>query len=101
MEKSELIQSGIIQRTAQFDQLASGPNVLVNMPFWNDLASTESQVMNDEGEMQVNKITAGLEIARKHGRANACGADGLSAYLDGGATRGRIAEVVAASWRRD
>lgn len=101
MEKSELIQSGIIQRTAQFDQLASGPNVLVNMPFWNDLASTESQVMKDEGEMQVNKITAGLEIARKHGRVNAWGANGLSAYLSGDDPMGRIAELVADYWRRD
>lgn len=101
MEKSALIQSGIVQRTAQFDQLASGPNFLVNMPFWHDLANTESQVMKDEGEMEVNKITAGLEIARKHGRVNAWGANGLSAYLSGDDPMGRIAELVANYWQRD
>lgn len=101
MELSALVQSGIVQRTAQFDELASGPNVLVNLPFWNDLASTESQVMKDEGNMNVNKITANLEVARKHGRVNAWGANGLSAYLSGDDPMGAIAQLVADYWQRD
>lgn len=101
MELSALVQSGIVQRTAQFDELASGPNVLVNLPFWNDLASTESQVMKDEGNMNVNKITASLEVARKHGRVNAWGANGLSAYLSGDDPMGAIAQLVADYWQRD
>jgi len=101
MELSALVQSGIIQNTEEFNNLASGPNVLINMPFWNDLANDESQVMKDEGDVEVGKITSGMEIARKHARVAAWGANGLSAYLSGDDPMGAIGELVADYWRRD
>ena len=101
MEKSALVESGIVQNDAQFDELASLPGTLVNMPFWNDLAGDESQVMKDEGNITVGKITAGQDLARKHGRANAWGANGLSAYLSGSDPMQAIGELVAGYWARD
>lgn len=101
MELSALVQSGIIQNDAEFDRLASGPNVLVNMPFWNDLGNDESQIMKDEGNMSVNKITSSADIARKHARVNAWGANGLSALLSGDDPMRAIGQLVANYWARD
>lgn len=101
MEKSALIQSGIVQNDPQFDELASGPNLLVNMPFWNDLGNDESEVMKDEGNVTVSKITSGQDIARKHGRVKAWGANGLSALLSGDDPMKAIGQRVADYWARD
>lgn len=101
MELSELVQSGIIANDSEFDALAGGANTLVNMPFWNDLANDESQVMKDEGDMFVGKITSSDDIARKQARVNAWGANGLSAMLSGDDPMDAIAQLVSAYWARD
>src|SRR5690554_762601 len=95
MELSALVQSGIIANDAEFDNLASGPNTLVNMPFWNDLGNEESQIMKDSGDMDINKITSSSDVARKHARVNAWGANGLSALLSGDDPMDAIAQLVA------
>lgn len=100
MEKSELVQSGIIANDPQFDELASGPNTLVNMPFWEDLDG-ESETMQDDGALTPGKIGSNKDVARKHGRARAWGANGLSALLSGDDPMGTIAERVADYWVRD
>ena len=101
MEKSALVQSGIIVNDAEFDALASGPNKLIHMPYWNDLGNDESQVMKNEGDMSVGKITSSEDIARKHARVNAWGANGLSAFLSGDDPMDAIAQLVSDYWQRD
>lgn len=101
MEKSELIQSGIITNDAEFNKLAGGANTLINMPFWNDLENIESQVMKDVGDMDVSKITSSQDMARKQARTQAWGANGLSALLSGDDPAGAIAKRVGAYWSRD
>ena len=101
MEKSELIQSGIITNDSEFNSLAGGANTLINMPFWNDLENIESQVMKDTGDMDVSKITSSQDLARKQARTQAWGANGLSALLSGDDPAGAIASRVAAYWARD
>jgi len=101
MELSALVQSGIIENNAEFDRLASEGNKLINMPFWNDLGNDESQVMKDEGEMNVGKIDASKDLARKHARVNAWGANGLSALLSGDDPMNAISQLVASYWARD
>ncbi|MBA1336726.1 MAG: Phage capsid protein [Firmicutes bacterium] len=100
MELSALIQSGIVQNLAEFDQLASGPNTLVNMPFWNDLTG-DSEIMKDDGALTPGKIGSDKDVARKHGRARAWGANGLSALLSGDDPMRAIGDLVAAYWQRD
>jgi hypothetical protein len=100
LELSELIQSGIVQNTPEFDQLASGPNTLVNMPFWNDLTG-DSEIMADDGALTPGKIGSDKDVARKHGRARAWGANGLSALLSGDDPMRAIADLVADYWQRD
>jgi len=101
MELSALVQSGIIANDAEFDSLAGGANTLINMPFWNDLGNDESQVMKNEGDMDIGKITSSDDVARKHARVNAWGANGLSALLSGDDPMDAIAQLVAAYWARD
>lgn len=101
MELSALVQSGIIANDAQFDALAGGANTLINMPFWNDLGNEDSQVMKDEGDMDIGKITSSDDIARKHARVNAWGANGLSALLSGDDPLQAIGNLVASYWARD
>lgn len=101
MELSELVQSGVISNDSEFDTLAGGPNLLVHMPYWNDLGNDESQVMKDIGNMNVHKIEAAKDIARKQARVNAWGANGLSAMLSGDDPMSAISELVAFYWVRD
>jgi hypothetical protein len=100
MELSALVQSGIVQNLSEFDSLASGPNTLVNMPFWNDLTG-DSETMKDDGALTPGKIGSDKDVARKHGRARAWGANGLSALLSGDDPMRAIADLVAAYWTRD
>lgn len=101
MELSELVQSGIIANDSEFNNLAGGANTLINMPFWEDLENTESQVMKDSGDMSVSKITSAQDMARKQARTQAWGVNGLSALLSGDDPMGAIGQRVAAYWARD
>ena len=100
MELSALVQSGIVQNLPEFDELASGPNTLVNMPFWNDLTG-DSETMKDDGALTPGKIGSNKDVARKHGRGRAWGANGLSALLSGDDPMRAIADLVAAYWTRE
>lgn len=100
MQLSALVQSGIIQNNSEFDSLASGPNTLVNMPFWNDLTG-DSETMNDSGHLTPGKIGSNKDVARKHGRGRAWGANGLSSLLSGDDPMGAIANLVASYWQRE
>src|SRR5699024_8505626 len=61
----------------------------------------ESQVMKNEGDMDIGKITSSSDVARKQARVNAWGANGLSALLSGDDPMGAIGELVSAYWARD
>ena len=100
LELSALLQSGIVENNAEFDQLTSGPNALINMPFWNDLTG-DSEIMADDGALTPGKIGTDKDVARKHGRARAWGANGLSALLSGDDPMRAIADLVADYWQRD
>ena len=100
MELSALLRSGIVVNTEEFDELASGPNTLINMPFWNDLDG-DSEVMDDKGSATPGRIGSGNDIARKHGRVKVWGANGLSALLSGDDPMGAIADGVANYWARE
>lgn len=100
MELSALINSGIVENNEEFDRLASGPNTIVNMPYWNDLTG-DSEVMTDDGALTPGKIGSNKDVAVKHGRARAWGANGLSALLSGDDPMGAIANLVASYWARE
>lgn len=98
-EKSELIQSGIVENNAEFNALASESNTLVNMPFWNDLDG-DAEIIKDTGDLTAGKIGSDKDVARKLGRARMWGANGLSALLSGDDPMGAIGSLVAKYWLR-
>lgn len=100
MEISNVLNSGIAVNDTQFDSLASGPNTLVNMPYFNDLTG-DSEIMSDTGALTPGKIGTNKDVARKHGRARAWGANGLSALLSGADPMGAIGNLVTSYWARD
>jgi len=99
MELSALVQSGIMQHSPEFDQLASGPNTLINMPFWNDLTG-DPEVMADTGETTPGKLTANKDVARKQGWVKSYGANALAGHLAGDDPMRAIAELFASYWAR-
>lgn len=99
MELSALLTSGIVVHDSELDKLASTGNKLINMPFFNDLTG-DSEIMKDEGNITVGKITSGQDIARLQARVNAWGANGLSGYLSQSDPMGAIADLTAAYWAR-
>lgn len=99
MELSALLQSGIAQHTSEFDQLASGPNTLINMPFWNDLTG-DAETMADTGDTTPGKITASDDIAIKQGWVKSYGVNALSAMLSGDDPMRAIADLFASYWSR-
>lgn len=99
MELSALVQSGIMQHSPEFDQLASGPNTLINMPFWNDLTG-DPEVMADTGETTPGKINASMDVARKQGWVKSFGANALAGHLAGDDPMRAIADLFASYWAR-
>lgn len=99
MELSALVQSGIMQHSPEFDQLASGPNTLINMPFWNDLTG-DPEVMDDTGETTPGKLTANKDVARKQGWVKSYGANALAGHLAGDDPMRAIADLFASYWAR-
>ncbi|CCL10426.1 TPA: coat protein [Clostridioides difficile] len=100
MEKSALLQSGIITNNSEFDKLASQASPLVNMPFFEDLTGESEQIIEDV-DLQNNKITSNADVAVIMRRAKMWSATDLSAALAGKDPAGAIAELVSGFWARD
>ena len=99
MELSELIQSGIMVNNSEFDALASGPNTLANMPFWEDLEGEEETVTEDGFYTPLN-INASKDVARKQFIGNMWGANNLTSLLSGDDPMAAIGNLVASYWQR-
>lgn len=99
MELSALIQSGIAEHDEEFDKLASGPNTLINMPFWNDLTG-DPEIMNDKDDTVPGKLTTGKDMARKLAFVKSFGANALAGHLAGDDPMKVIADRFADYWNR-
>lgn len=97
-EKSQLFQSGIItDLTSTIDAEIAGKTV--NMPFFNDLDSSDAEVViDDTTNLAVSGITTGQDVAVKLLRAKAFGASDLSGDLAGADPIAAIAGRFANWW---
>jgi len=100
MELSALIQSGIAENNKEFNTLASTPNTLINMPFWNDLTG-DPELMKDTGDTVPGKITANKDVAKKMAWTKSFGVNALSSLLSGSDPMKAIADLFAAYWGRE
>jgi len=98
-ELSEIFQSGIVQRTAEFDSLAGVAARTVQMPYWNDLTGAD-EVLSDTAPLSPDKIAAAKDQAVILRRGRAWGANDLAANLAGDDPMRAIADLVAAYWAR-
>jgi hypothetical protein len=80
--KSALIQSGIVERNAMFDDLVASSGSLINMPYWTDLPQG-SQVLPNDGTstLLTRKIQSGLDKATVNHRGDAFAVNDLVAQL--------------------
>lgn len=99
-EKSRILQSGIAVANPRLNQLVTAGGTTMNMPFWQDLQG-RSQLWTENKDIEVNKITAGADIAALLLRANAWGATDLSGALAGDDPMRAIGELVSDYWARD
>jgi len=99
-QKSELFQSGIItDLTSVIDAEIEGKTV--NMPFFNDLdASDAEQVLDDNTDLTVSKMTTGQDVAVKLLRGKAFGTSDLAADLAGADPIEAIANRFADWWNK-
>jgi Major capsid protein 13-like len=97
-QKSRLFQSGIItDLTSVIDAEIAGKTV--NMPFFNDLdTSDEEVVLDDTSDLTVGKMTTGQDVAVKLLRGKAFGTSDLAADLSGADPIDAIANRFAAWW---
>ena len=100
MEKSALVQSGIISNNSEFDRLASQASPLVKMPFFEDLTGESEQIIED-ADLSPAKITSNMDVAAIVRRAKMWSATDLSAALAGKDPAAAIASLVAGFWARD
>lgn len=99
MELSALFQSGIAQRTPEFDRLASVGAKTVQMPFWGDLTG-DDEVLDDQNALTPGKIQASKDEAVILRRGRAWGANDLAANLAGDDPMRVIGDLVASYWVR-
>ena len=99
MELSALISSGIAENTAEFDAFASGPNTLINMPYWEDLTG-DPEVMNDTDKTVPGGIGTNKDVARKLSWTKSYGANALAALLSGDDPTRAIGDRFADYWAR-
>lgn len=102
MERSALLQSGIVARNAVIvDQLRAGADSFT-VPFWNDLANDEADIVNDDPDdhSTPRKLTAGKMVVRKAFLHNSWSAMNLASELSGDDALRRIESRAEAYWTR-
>lgn len=98
-ELSELVQSGIIEASEQFNQIAAAGGQTVTMPFWQDLAGAD-EVLDDTNPLTPGKITASSDVAVINNRGKAWESNDLAGILAGDDPQQAIADLVASYWAR-
>lgn len=101
-DNSNFLKSGIAATDpliqARCNEAGTGGKT-VNMPFWGDLTG-EEQVLSDTGDITVNKIAAGQDVAVITRRAQSFGITDLAVDLAGDDPMGWIASRLGAYWAR-
>ena len=101
-EKSRLIQSGALGRSAALDAFLAGPGLTMSAPRWKDLDNDADNVSSDStaGSSTANKIGSLTEIVVRLSRNNSWATSDLAEALAGSDPADAIAQRVAAYWAR-
>jgi hypothetical protein len=98
----ELVKSGIVTRTPEFDQKAKDGAKSVQMPFFQDISGA-SQATPGDGTtaLTVNNITSSKDVCAIQYRSNAWGDNDLAAALAKADPLGAISDLVGDYWARE
>lgn len=97
VERSALIQSGIVSNDPTLNALASSGGNILTMPFWNDL-SGDDEVLSDSGALDPDKITAMVDKAVLLMRGKAWSVNDLAKKLSGDDPMAQIGNLVIDYW---
>lgn len=102
VEKSALVQSGIVTRNAQIDAYLTAGAESFSVPFWKDLANDEANIVNDDPAVlaAARKLSTGKQIVRKSFLHSSWAAMNLASELAGADALARIQDRAAAYWAR-
>ncbi len=101
-EKTNLVQSGALVRSAEADALLAGAGLTYNMPFFKDLDNDADNVSSDDpsSNSTPNKIGTGQEVSVRLSRNNSWSSMDLNAALAQKDPVQAIAARVGAYWAR-
>lgn len=102
VETSAFVQSGVASRNAEIEaQLSAGAHNFT-VPFWNDLADDEADIVNDDpaSESTPAKLGSGKQLVRKSFLHKSWSAMNLASELSGNDALNRVQNRVAAYWTR-
>ncbi|WP_141134967.1 coat protein [Tropicimonas sediminicola] len=102
MEKSALVESGVVARNSAIaDQLQAGAESFT-VPFWNDLGDEEADLVNDDpnDESTPLKLGGAKQLVRKAFLHKSWSAMNLASELSGDDALSRIQDRAAAYWTR-
>jgi hypothetical protein len=96
---SNILNSGIAQRSPVFDEMAGAKGKTFELPYFNDLTGAD-EVLADGSALTINNITAEQETATKFMRGKAWGATDLASAVAGEDIMASIGDMVAGYWAR-
>lgn len=102
VEKSALVQSGVIVRNSEIEtQLRAGASMF-SVPFWKDLANDAPNIVNDDpaDHASPRKLASGKQLIRKGYYHNSWSAMNLASELSGSNALTRIQDRASAYWLR-
>jgi hypothetical protein len=98
----ELVQSGIVVRSPEWDQKAKDGAKSVQMPFFQDISGpSQATPGNGTDELTVNAIQSAQDTCAIHYRSNAWGDNDLAAALAKADPLGAIQNLVGDYWARE
>ncbi len=80
---TSLISSNIVKRTPEFDALAAGGGVTVNLPYFRDITDQSDNVQAEGVQPNLQGLGAGLQIAPIMNRESGLGATALATVIIG------------------
>lgn len=101
-EKSRLIQSGVLVRSAALDEKLAGGGLTFNAPSWKDLDNDAERVSTDDDTQLAthNKLGTLQEVAVRLSRNNSWSSMTLASVLAGADPMSAIGQRVGAYWAR-
>jgi hypothetical protein len=104
MVRSALFQGGILRQDALLSTFLAGGGQTVNVPFWKDLADTDTaNISSDDPNVEAtpDKITTGQDIAIRHNRNKSWSDADLVTELTGADPMTAIGSRVTNWWIRE